>query len=398
MVFYFGGDDALRLLRLETFGAGVELPAAEKEARNGLVRLGYEKPWVTDHLGIMAEFELQGHGQDRLVGAERPAPQPYYAFHHDTQKWESQAAATADQQGINDAQRPEITNLALFSWNIDFNLPFAKARMDAALETLRDLTSLESTTAVVIFLQECVKSDLETIAEKDWVRDRFYLTDLPTSAARNWRGSSYGTTTLVDRRMPLVSLFRVHYEQARMHRDALFSDVLVLPGKGGEGLRIRLCNTHLESLIRTPPFRPAQMDLVARYLKDKQVGAGIAAGDFNAIQAFDRTLHAVNRLRDAYLDMGGQEDTEEGYTWGQQARTHARRRYGYSRMDKVYYCTSSDSDSNDVLRLLRFERFGAGVELSATYEEERRQLVEEMGFERPWVTDHLGVMAEFELT
>ncbi|KAK8090473.1 endonuclease/exonuclease/phosphatase family protein [Apiospora hydei] len=328
-----------------------------------------------------SSFKVMSQTEPATSDPWAPAPQPHYAFNHSTQEWEPQTAT--DQQhehrhGENDdAQHQEITNLALFSWNIDFNLPFAKARMDAALETLRD---------------ECVKSDLEAIAEKGWVRDRFYLTDLPTSAARNWRGSSYGTTTLVDCRLSLVKLFRVHYEQTRMQRDALFADVLVPPQgsetggeDGNKGKIVRLCNTHLESLALTPPFRLPQMEVVARYLKDKDIGAGIVAGDFNAIQDFDRTLHAVNRLRDAYLEMGGREDAKEGYTWGQQASTAARERFGCSRMDKVYYTPGSNGDE-----------VRGGVELPAAEEEARKGLVG-LGYERPWVTDHLGIMAEFEV-
>ncbi|KAK8048132.1 endonuclease/exonuclease/phosphatase family protein [Apiospora phragmitis] len=343
------------------------------------------------------------------------APQPYYAFNHHSQKWDPQTG-NAEQQRQHQEQQDEgddsqqqharISNLAVFSWNIDFMLPFAEARMDAALETLRDVTTSQpaTTTAVVIFLQECVQSDLATIAAKPWVRDRFFLTDLfgGSGVKNNWRSSSYGTTTLVDRRLPLVEVFRVPYgERTRMRRDALFADVLLM-GKDGNGnkgqleKKVRLCNTHLESLDLMPPFRPAQMQLVVRYLKqnknNEKVAAGIAAGDFNAIQDFDRRLHADNGLRDAYLEMGGLEDCDEGYTWGQQARTALRVRYGCSRMDKVYY-----SGGEDALRLRRFERFGAGVELPVSHKEERRQLVEEMGFERPWVTDHLGVMADFEV-
>ena len=46
------------------------------------------------------------------------------------------------------------------------------------------------------------------------------------------------------------------------------------------------------------------------------------------------------------------------------------------------------------LRLRGFERFGADVQLEG---EDMRAEFRALGFEKPWVTDHLGVMAEFDV-
>lgn len=165
-------------------------------------------------------------------------------------------------------------------------------------------------------------------------------------------------------------------------RDAFFVDVTL----GPEGRKVRLCNTHLESMAFDPPFRPPQVALVARYLHEAGVHAALAGGDLNAIQPFDRTLHADHDLKDAFLESGGKEDTDEGFTWGQQAATTLRAQFGCSRMDKVYFCGE--------LELVRFERFGQDVLVEG--EEEARGIVE-LGFEKPWVTDHLGIMAEVEI-
>ncbi|KAI0137099.1 Endonuclease/exonuclease/phosphatase [Xylariales sp. AK1849] len=304
--------------------------------------------------------------------------QSYFAFNDTTRSWESKTV-TPDAKSVAGASG--ITRLALYSWNIDFMLPFAKARMAAALVTLRSLASqLPSTTAVVIYLQECVESDLRTISELPWIRDSFHITDLDTW---KWASGHYGTTTLVDRRLPITSCFRVHYEKTRMQRDAFFVDVLM---GANQDKTIRLCNTHLESLVSEPPFRPSQMKLVAKYMHEKNVHGAVAAGDFNAIQEFDKTLHSDNDLRDAYLELGGQEDSDAGYTWGQQAATQSRDRFGCSRMDKVYF--------GGGLELRSFERFGAGVELE---DNRQREHLVTRGFDKPWITDHLGVKAEVDI-
>lgn len=306
---------------------------------------------------------------------DEPHPQSYYTFDPATSSW---AVKNPSDDASQAADSSGISGIALYSWNIDFMLPFAEARMKPALAHLDSLLPSSSSTLVpIIFIQECTPSDLATIAATPWVRERFHLTDLDPT---NWATGHYGTVTLVDSRLPITAAFRVHYSQTRMDRDAFFVDVSV------RGKTVRLCNTHLESLALDPPFRPPQMQLVARLLREDKVHAGLAAGDFNAIQPFDRTLHSDNGLRDAFLELGGEEDTEEGYTWGQQASTKLRETFGCSRMDKVYYCGGAEVD--------RFERIGADVLTDG--EEERSEIVA-LGFEKAWVTDHLGVKAEMRI-
>ncbi|CAJ2503626.1 Uu.00g110200.m01.CDS01 [Anthostomella pinea] len=307
---------------------------------------------------------------------DEPHPQPHYSFDKTTQTW---AVPKAGSPHPNDGV--DITLLALYSWNIDFMLPNAKPRMEAALAHLESMISKVSpSTAVVIFLQECIAEDLVTIGEKAWVRDRLYVTDVDNSF---WASGHYGTTTLVDRRLHITSCFRAHYEKTRFERDAFCMDISL--GKSKDKT-VRLCNTHLESLAMEPPFRPPQMQLVSKFMHAKGIHGALAAGDFNAIQPFDQTLHSDNDLKDAYLELGGAEGNDEGYTWGQQAATTLRERFGCSRMDKVYFCGG--------LKLESFQRFGADIQLA---EQEQRQKLEGLGFEKPWITDHLGVMAEVSI-
>ncbi|RSM02343.1 hypothetical protein CEP52_008048 [Fusarium oligoseptatum] len=294
---------------------------------------------------------------------DEPSAQSYYAFDPATSAWV--VKTPSDETVGNDG----IDGIALYSWNIDFMLPFAEARMKPALAHLGGLVGSNATNlATVIFLQECTPSDLATIAATPWIQERFNLTDLD---ATNWATNHYGTVTLIDSRLSITGAFRVHYSKTRMDRDAFFVDVSV------DGKTVRLCNTHLESMVFNPPYRPPQMQLVH---------AGLAAGDFNAIQPFDRTLHTDNNLKDAFLELGGKEDTEEGYTWGQQAATKLREQFGCSRMDKVYFCGGAD--------VVKFERFGQDV---LTEGEDESSRIVALGFEKAWVTDHLGIRAEVKI-
>ena len=316
---------------------------------------------------------------------DEPWTQPCFHWNAEKDEWKPFKLPASRQTSSGG-----ITSLALYTWNIDAIVPTPEARMDAALAHLQELTRQEvstETTAVVIFLQECIPSDLKTIAQKQWIRDNFYITDIDDSA---WASGAYGTTTLIDRRLDISSCFRVHYSATKMERDALFVDVaipIMTPNGYGRAATLRLCNTHLESLVPVPPLRPAQMQLVAKYMHADGVSGAVIAGDFNAIQPEDESLHTDTGLKDAYLEAGGQSGKGEGFTWGQQAHPALRDRFGLSRMDEVFFC-------GECLRLLKFERFGEDVVVDEARKEDRNTLLA-LGFEKAWVTDHLGLNAVF---
>lgn len=313
-------------------------------------------------------------------------PQPYYGWDSESETWELKPPQAKSSVNIQ-PKALGLTNIALYSWNIDFMLPYAEARMKAALAHLREIiTEVQSPSttpaAIVINFQECTPSDLHTISNDQWVRDNFYITDLDSSA---WGSTLYGTTMLVDRRLEIASCFRVHFSATTMQRDALFVDVLAPDSTK----RIRIGNAHLESLPLDPPLRPAQMHVAAAHMHAEGLAGAVLAGDFNAIQPFDALLHSDNGLKDAYLQLGGQDGEEDGFTWGQQALPALRERFGCSRMDKAYFCGSH-------LRLQGFARFGADVEVA---EGKKRQVngLLALGFEKAWVTDHLGIKATFSI-
>lgn len=320
--------------------------------------------------------------------SDEPWPQPIYSWYGEMEVWQPTKPSSAASPINDEAPPSDINTIALYSWNIDFMLPFAEARMSAALAHLEGLTnSLPPTTVVAIGLQECTPSDLITISQKQWVRDRFHITDLDISA---WASGLYGTTMLLDRRLGVASCFRVHYSATQMERDALFVDVTV-PASGAAGAprTVRLGNSHLESLALDPPQRPAQVRTAAPHLHAGGLAGAVIAGDYNAIQPFDAALHSDNGLRDAYLEAGGKEGGEGGFMWGQQALPALRERFGCSRMDKAYFCGSG-------IKLQGFERFGADVEVDEGNKRQRDGLLA-LGFEKAWVTDHLGIKATFSL-
>ena len=314
---------------------------------------------------------------------EEPRPQPYY--HHNGTSW----IPSTSPPSIHTAPAINPKTLRLISWNIDFQQPFGKERMIAALSYLSSLVaSAPKETPLVIFLQEMTSSDLILIQESKWIQQRFHITDI---TPQNWLEPGYGTTTLIDRRLGIKNVFRVPW-YSNFSRDGLFVDILLsqssspsrgLDGNGDNTNILRLCNTHLESLVATPPIRPFQVSAAAPYLQSAT--AALIAGDFNAIEPFDRTLHTDNNLKDTYLELGGKEDSDEGYTWGIQVPDWLRERFGCSRMDKILFTGEIEAQG--------FERVGVDVKVA----EEDREDFREMGLTE-WVTDHFGVMGDFALS
>ncbi|CAH0021181.1 unnamed protein product [Clonostachys rhizophaga] len=308
-----------------------------------------------------------------------PFQQPYHVFSESDQTWHPvkpswRWSATSD---------PNISSLTVLSWNIDFMRILPNERMRAALDHLRqhvygNVASEYEPDAdpKIIMLNEMTKSDLQILQSQDWIQQDFHLTDI---SAEYWESDVYGTCMLVPKSMAITNVFRVHYTQTDMSRDALFVEVYLHEKK------VRLCTTHLESLVARPPLRPRQLAEAARHLHNAD--AGILGGDLNAIEPFDRNLHTLNNLKDAYLETGQEEGSEAGMTWGHMAATSSRNRHGLTRMDKILYC-------GDV-QLQGFGRFGMDVQVSD--EDDRQLLIEEEGLEEGWATDHLGVKAEFLL-
>ena len=297
--------------------------------------------------------------------------QPYYTYSAQNNTWNegslSQGPATTTFSGFS-----------ILSWNIDFMLSFTNERMSMALKHLK--THVDSTSLpTIIMLQEMLETDLELIMSIPWITSSYNLTDLN---AQHWESGHYGTVTLIPKALPIKSVFRVHYQETAMERDGLFVDVDL-----GKGTILRICNTHLESLIADPPKRPHQLATAAQHMKDPAISASVLGGDLNAIQPFDHKLHSDNGLEDAYLVSGGQEDSDKGHTWGHMAPVKLRTQFGTSRMDKFYFVGN--------LKLESFQKFGLGVEVEDPSVKE--MLIKEDGLDGGWVTDHLGVKAEFSI-
>ncbi|CAN8098943.1 unnamed protein product [Discula destructiva] len=314
-----------------------------------------------------------------------PQPQPY--FTHTGSAWKP---IDSGQQQLASAPASPVTSLRLATWNIDFSTPCPQARMASALTYLQTLVGCTpASTAVILCLQE-LKQDIPMPSERDdadlvdrairaptspaaddlgqiaaapWVRDRFHLSDLTTSY---WR-CAYNSVTLVDKRLAILQVARLPFVSV-FRREALLVDIALKPASGtspagnAEASILRICNVHLDSLGDESRLRPVQWIACAKYLQDKEGGvvAWILLGDCNANNTSDETIPLENGFRDANLELGGEENDPKG----------------------------------SPLRLNKLEKFAVGLRVED--DAARRALTEE----RPgldFVTDHYGLMADFEI-
>ncbi|KAJ7030026.1 hypothetical protein C8F04DRAFT_1115113 [Mycena alexandri] len=247
------------------------------------------------------------------------------------------------------ASSNQLRSFSLVTWNVDFMASFENARIRAA---------------------EVHKSCFDTLLAHKFIREFYHVTDI-------FLKNSYSTITLVPKSLAaLVSAVeRVPFTDiTKMQRDYLYVDLEIpLPSRL---LRLRIANTHLESL---PGFgdkaRPKQLKIVADVLTGPNVNGGLVAGDMNCISPSDQGLPEQLGLTDAWLAMAVQPTTDgtddtgeaEGHTWGYQPRCE----FPPSRLDKVLTVGE--------LKVVGIERIGVGLKIKD---------------KDKWVSDHYGLLAK----
>ncbi|KXN93247.1 hypothetical protein AN958_00171, partial [Leucoagaricus sp. SymC.cos] len=276
-----------------------------------------------------------------------------------------------------------ISKFQIITWNIDFSTPYIHERTVGILNCIQNYllstnaqTPGLNTIPPIILLQEVDSSAFPALVTHPFIQNNYDLTDI---SARNFE-SDYGTITCVPHALtPFVTaITRIPFENSAMGRDALTLD-LDLPHFPNFRRsfpcqpvisRIRICNTHLESLRgHGDRARPEQLRVVSQLLFC--VDGGLVVGDMNCIAPTDHEVPSRLGLIDAWEVLHPQDPPEVGYTWGYQP---PRKWYCPARLDKVLY--------SGELRPVSIERFGIG---------------QTIGYDREyiWLSDHYGLVAEF---
>ncbi|KAK6536330.1 hypothetical protein TWF281_000569 [Arthrobotrys megalospora] len=295
--------------------------------------------------------------------------------HYNAEEKQWKLVQNTDETNANTQPR---SNFALITWNVDFVSSEPQDRISAAMSYLRSMlisgTDDPATISpAVIVLQEVNHEMIKSLAENEWVQKNFYVTDV-VSDRGIWQKSHYGTVTLVDRRIKVKNVIRLHYDSA-MDRDCLFVDIEAVSSRTSEVVTVRVGNTHLESLVAARPWRLEQLKLAARFvLYDTNVYTGLIAGDMNPIDPYDSKVPEEAGLKDAYLVSGGSEDNVRGHTWGYQTENN---QFPKRRFDKIFHPPS------DKIKVEQVEAIGIGEKTP----------------EKPkvYISDHYGVFGNVRI-
>ncbi|KKK19798.1 hypothetical protein ARAM_003376 [Aspergillus rambellii] len=289
--------------------------------------------------------------------------QPFYSYNHDPGRQEWQPARSSSNSSVSHGESQQVAAgvLRLITWNIDFQIPAANERMSAALQYLAQLLynnpDQNHDIPTVIFFQEMVLSDIELIKDTRWIREGFYVTD------------TSGSATLV---------INVHQTQP-IQAPAKSSVYAILILKA-------LCLSR-QSGQSNSKSRPSEEEAVVLPTPH----AALLAGDLNAFAPEDGTAPTECGLQDVFLKLGGQEGTEEAFTWGQQVPRYIKKKFGCSRMDKVLFCGGIEP--------LRLQKIGEGVKAWVQYPEQSDEDSTDStdDGEEVWATDHIGLCAELKI-
>ncbi|KAF7321601.1 Tyrosyl-DNA phosphodiesterase 2 [Mycena kentingensis (nom. inval.)] len=297
------------------------------------------------------------------VSAQIPAG-ALYGFSPLTRRWVQEGPPPPK------TSKPEVLEISVLSWNIDFMKPYVTQRWKVALDNIQHLLCLP--TPAILLFQETATEAFPAILSHPFVREHFLLSN--TSPP-----SGYSTLILVSRALlscceGSVTTTRVRYgELSKMNRDCLYVDLEV--SLANKTRRARIATTHLESLDGFgTATRPKQLALAAQLLTNDDIDGGLVAGDMNCIGPDEETLPERTGLTDAWIAVKGSDAVaEEGYTWGYQPPS----RFPKRRMDKILTVGK--------LEVTEIQRVGVGLEAEI-----------EPG-EKAWVSDHFGLLAKVVL-
>jgi tyrosyl-DNA phosphodiesterase 2 len=162
------------------------------------------------------------------------------------------------------------STMQLVSWNVSFDDPMPRERMQHALRHLEKVVFKcrrgEAPEPCCVLLQEVhLPHGLEAILADEWVREHFFVTPVDT---RKWpEGAQYGNVTLVERSIPVADAHILEFGLSSMQRTGVIVDIHLGAPEQDYDVRLRVVNTHLESLRKGDMARPEQLKLLSKFIK-----------------------------------------------------------------------------------------------------------------------------------
>ncbi|KIK82604.1 hypothetical protein PAXRUDRAFT_832172 [Paxillus rubicundulus Ve08.2h10] len=327
---------------------------------------------LSDSSDTQQALPVPPRGRLDILDIPRPLRAVRYSMHNG--RW---AQTSNCAKGVKE---PIPSSIRVLTWNIDFASRNPRKRLVGALTHIQEVfgcrTPSERPEPCCILLQEVSIAAFPLILTNEWVQRCFVV--VPSSTDKWAYGATYGTVTLVARTVPVCGAFTIDFSNSRMHRNALFVDVkLAVPAprhapRLSDGIiKLRIANTHLESLPVGARARPGQLKIIAESLQEYDLYGGIVGGDMNAIGPSDLTLAEDVGLADAWQ---GVDDDERSYTWGYQPPSE----FPPGRLDKILWVPQGGVDVEEPMRV------GIGAKTAP-------------GASCQWISDHYGLITNVHI-
>lgn len=190
----------------------------------------------------------------------------------------------------------KISRLRLVTFNIWFGEHFFSKRLIALIDILR------KTNADIIALQEVNEKSLMALLKTDWIREKFYVSDISSSTFY-----TYGVVILS--RLPIKNL-KVYPLTSMMSRNVLIAEYVI------NGSKLLVASTHLESLKHSENIRAVQLNEIFSLLGDSD--NAILMGDLNFCSSWDENSRIDKTYQDVWSVL---RPNEFGYTEDEEINT-----------------------------------------------------------------------------
>lgn len=185
--------------------------------------------------------------------------------------------------------RVKTKGLKFVTYNIWFGDHFFSKRLAAILDLLK------KTNADIIALQEVNEHSLQKILKTDWIREKYYISDITGSTFY-----SYGV--LILSRVPIKSL-SLYPLTSMLGRNILIAEFIL------NGQKLLVGTSHLESLKHSDNIRIVQLKEIFSLLNQSE--NAVLMGDLNFCSSWAEN----NRIDQSYKDVWSLlRPNEPGYT------------------------------------------------------------------------------------
>ncbi|CAF0897228.1 unnamed protein product [Rotaria sordida] len=251
---------------------------------------------------------------------------------------------------------------------VTYNIWFSDEYQPMRFNSLCNI--LNKSQAQIIGLQEMTPNILQQLLSEEFIKERYYLSDIDGRTFNNW----YGVVLLIDIRLNIFNLNLINFPKSIMGRRLIFGEI-----KLDENEIIRIGTVHLESLDNKQE-RSSQLDICQKNF-NRSPASYILMGDFNFSDDGQENIDQFNLLPkwiDVWTYLMGSNN--HGYTFDTEINS----------MIKLSSNRSRDQSRYDRIILLSQTIIPTQIEILGN------QPIHNQGSIHLFTSDHFGLTGVFQ--